>query len=108
MLPIICSELAMTRLQFDRVSDAELIDSIDKKLKPTGPADYLIKMRQIKFDTKEPSKTSLLHRYRAFAEPFLQLLAEATEAGCPINEESAKLAFKEQCRGSNLMMMWLH
>jgi hypothetical protein len=107
MLPIICAELSMNRDQFDKIPDAELIDLIDKKLKPTGPADYLIKMRQIKFDTAEPSTTSLLHRYRAFAEPFLQLLAEATEAGCPINEESAKLAFKEQCRGSNLMMMWL-
>jgi hypothetical protein len=107
MLPIICAELSMSRDQFDKVSDAELIDLIDKKLKPTGPADYLIKMRQIKFDTVEPSSTSLLHRYRAFAEPFLQLLAEATEAGCSINEESVKLAFKEQCRGSNLMMMWL-
>ena len=64
-------------------------------------------MRQIKFNTTEPSSISLLHRYRAFAEPFLQQLAEATEAGCPINEESAKLAFKEQCKGSNLMMMWL-
>ena len=107
MLPIVCAELSINREQFDKISDAELIDLIDKKLKPTGPADYLIKMRQIKFDTTEPSTTSLLHRYRAFAEPFLQLLAEATEAGCPINEESAKLAFKEQCRGSNLMMMWL-
>jgi hypothetical protein len=107
MLPIICAELGMNRDQFDKIPDAELIDLIDKKLKPTGPADYLIKMRQIKFDTTEPSTTSLLHRYRAFAEPFLQLLAEATEAGCAINEESAKLAFKEQCRGSNLMMMWL-
>jgi hypothetical protein len=107
MLPIICAELSMNRDQFDKIPDAELIDLIDKKLKPTGPADYLIKMRQIKFDTAEPSTTSLLHRYRAFAEPFLQLLAEAAEAGCPINEESAKLAFKEQCRGSNLMMMWL-
>jgi hypothetical protein len=107
MLPIICAELSMNRDQFDKIPDAELIDLIDKKLKPTGPADYLIKMRQIKFDTAEPSTVSLLHRYRAFAEPFLQLLAEATEAGCPINEESAKLAFKEQCRGSNLMMMWL-
>jgi hypothetical protein len=107
MVPVICAELTITRDQFDKISDAELIDLVDKKLKPTGPADYLIKMRQIKFDTTEPSTTSLLHRYRAFAEPFLQLLAEATEAGCPINEESAKLAFKEQCRGSNLMMMWL-
>jgi hypothetical protein len=107
MLPIICAELQLTRAQFESISDAELIDSIDKKLKPSGPADYLIKMRQIKFDTTEPSSTSLLHRYRAFAEPFLQLLAEAAEAGCPINEESSKLAFKEQCRGNNLMMLWL-
>jgi transposase InsO family protein len=107
MLPIICAELSMTRLQFDKITDAELIDKIDKLLKPTGPADYLIKMRSIKFDTTEPSKTSLLHRYRAFAEPFLQLLAEATEAGCQINNESVKLAFREQCRGSQLMMMWL-
>lgn len=107
MVPIICAELTLTRAQFEKVSDAELIDSIDKKLKPSGPADYLIKMRQIKFDTAEPAKASLLHRYRAFAEPFLQLLAEASEAGCPINEESSKLAFKEQCRGSQLMMMWL-
>jgi hypothetical protein len=107
MLPIICAELSLTRMQFDKISDAELIDRIDKQLKPSGPADYLIKMRQIKFDTKEPSTTSLLHRYRAFAEPFLQLLAEAIEAGCQINDESIKLAFKEQCRGSPLMMMWL-
>jgi hypothetical protein len=107
MLPIICAELVMTRAQFETISDAELIDRIDKKLKPTGPADYLIKMRQIKFDTTEPNAKTLLHRYRAFAEPFLQLLAEATDSGCPINEESIKLAFKEQCKGNNLMMMWL-
>ena len=105
MVPIICAELLVSRAQFDAMPDAELIDKIDKRLKPTGPVDYLIRMRSIKMNHQ--SQDSLLHRYRAFAEPFLQLLSEATDAGCPINEESVKLAFKEQCKLNNLMMMWL-
>lgn len=106
MIPVICAELMISRSQFDAMQDADLIDRIDAKLKPTGPVDYLIKMRSIKFN--HDTKDTLLHRYRAFAEPFLQLLAEAHDAGCPINDESVKLAFKEACRPNNLMMMWLH
>jgi hypothetical protein len=105
MVPIICAELLISRAQFDAMPDAELIDKIDKRLKPTGPVDYLIRMRSIKMNLQSPD--SLLRRYRAFAEPFLQLLSEAIDAGCPINEESVKLAFKEQCKLNNLMMMWL-
>jgi hypothetical protein len=106
MIPIICAELMISRTQFDAMQDADLIDRIDKRLKPTGPVDYLIKMRAIKFN--HDTKDTLLHRYRAFAEPFLQLCAEAYDAGCAINDESVKLAFKEACRPNNLMMMWLH
>jgi hypothetical protein len=106
MIPIICFELLMDRAAFDRMADAELIDLLDRKLKPTGPAEYLIKLRQVKFNNDEKSGT-LLHRYRAFAEPFLQLVAESTDAGCPINDESTKLAFKAACRGNELLMMFL-
>ncbi len=106
MIPIICAELMISRTQFDAMQDADLIDRIDKRLKPTGPVDYLIKLRAIKFS--HDTKDTLLHRYRAFAEPFLQLCAEAHDAGCAINDESVKLAFKEACRPNNLMMMWLH
>jgi hypothetical protein len=106
MIPIICFELMIDRATFDRIPDAELIDLLDRKLKPTGPAEYLIKLRQIRFNNDDRSGT-LLHRYRAFAEPFLQLVAEATDAGCPINNESTKLAFKAACRGNELLMMFL-
>ena len=106
MIPIICFELLIERAVFDVISDAELIDLLDRRLKPTGPAEYLIKLRQIKFNNDEKSGT-LLHRYRAFAEPFLQLVSEATDAGCPINAESTKLAFKAACRGNELLMMFL-
>jgi hypothetical protein len=106
MIPIVCAELMINRAQFDAMPDAELIDRIDKRLKPTGPVDYLIKLRAIKFS--HDGKDTLLHRYRAFAEPFLQLISEAHDAGCAINEESIKLAFREACRPNNLMMMWLH
>ena len=106
MIPIICFELLIDRAAFDRISDADLIDLLDRKLKPTGPAEYLIKLRQVKFNNDEKSGT-LLHRYRAFAEPFLQLVAESTDAGCPINDESTKLAFKAACRGNELLMMFL-
>jgi hypothetical protein len=106
MIPIICAELMISRTQFDAMQDADLIDRIDKRLKPAGPVDYLIKLRAIKFN--HDTKDTLLHRYRAFAEPFLQLCAEAHDAGCAINDESVKLAFKEACRPNNLMMMWLH
>jgi hypothetical protein len=106
MIPIICFELLIERAVFDVISDAELIGLLDRRLKPTGPAEYLIKLRQIKFNNDEKSGT-LLHRYRAFAEPFLQLVSEATDAGCPINAESTKLAFKAACRSNELLMMFL-
>jgi hypothetical protein len=106
MIPIICFELMIERSHFDIISDAELMDRLDAKLKPTGPAEYLIKLRQIKFNNSDKSGT-LLHRYRAFAEPFLQLISEAAEAGCPINDESTKLAFKAACRPNELLMMFL-
>jgi hypothetical protein len=50
MVPIICAELLVSRAQFDAMPDAELIDKIDKRLKPTGPVDYLIRMRSIKMN----------------------------------------------------------
>jgi hypothetical protein len=106
MIPIICFELRITRPAFDIISDAELMERLDSKLKPTGPAEYLIKLRQIKFNHDEKTDT-LLHRYRAFAEPFLQLVAESRDAGCQINDESIKLAFKAACRNNELLMMFL-
>ena len=105
MIPIICAELLITRQQFDAMPDAQLIDQIEQKLKPSCPADYLIKLRQIRF-SKDPAQ-DLLHRYRAFAEPFIQLITEAREAGCPMNERSIELAFRSQCKDNELLMMWL-
>ena len=105
MIPIICAELLITRQQFDAMPDAELIDLIEQKLKPSCPADYLIKLRQIRL-SKDPAQ-HLLHRYRAFAEPFIQLITEAREAGCPMNERSIELAFRGQCKDNELLMMWL-
>ena len=106
MIPIICFELKISRQAFDIISDSDLIEKLDAKLKPSGPIEYLLKLRQIKFNNSATSD-SLLHRYRAFAEPFLQLVAESTEAGCDINEESIKLAFKAACRGNDLLMTFL-
>lgn len=106
MIPIICIELGITRAAFDVIRDADLIDRLDAKLKPTGPIDYLLKLRQIKFSTDTTGDT-LLHRYRKFAEPFLQLVTEAADAGCAVADESVKLAFKAACRGNDLLMTFL-
>ena len=106
MVPIICAELALSRADWDKIQDAELITRLDKILQPSGPVDFLIKLRAIRFNHND-TKTSLVHRYRAFAEPFLQQLAEAQDAGCPINEESIKLAFKSAIQDNFLMLMWL-
>jgi hypothetical protein len=106
MIPIICFELKISRQNFDIISDSDLIEKLDAKLKPSGPIEYLLKLRQIKFNNNSASDT-LLHRYRAFAEPFLQLVAESNEAGCDINGESIKLAFKAACRGNDLLMTFL-
>jgi len=103
MISIICIELKITRQTFDVISDSDLIEKLDAKLKPAGPLEYLLKLRQIKFNHDSANDT-LLHRYRAFAEPFLQLVSESTEAGCDINPESVKLAFKAACRGNELLM----
>jgi hypothetical protein len=103
MISIICIELKISRQNFDVISDADLIEKLDAKLKPAGPLEYLLKLRQIKFNNDSGNDT-LLHRYRAFAEPFLQLVSESTEAGCDINPESVKLAFKAACKGNELLM----
>jgi hypothetical protein len=105
MISVICAELMLTRAQFDALPEAELLDLIDQKLAPSGPADYLIKLRQIPFSTD--ATKSLLHRYRAFAEPFIQLTTEAKEAGCPMNEKSIEIAFRAQIRDNELLLMWL-
>jgi hypothetical protein len=105
MIPVICAELSLTRTQFDALPEAQLLDLIDQKLAPSGPADYLIKLRQIPFSCD--ATKALLHRYRAFAEPFIQLTTEAKEAGCPMNEKSIETAFISQIKDNDLMMMWL-
>ena len=105
MVPIICAELALSRADWDKIQDAELITRLDKILQPTGPVDFLIKLRTIKLNHAD-AKLPLVHRYRAFAEPFLQLLAEAQDAGCPINNESIKLAFKTALQDNQLLLMW--
>ena len=105
MVPIICAELALSRADWDKIQDAELITRLDKILQPSGPVDFLIKLRTIKFNHAD-TKTNMVHRYRAFAEPFLQLLSEAQDAGCPINNESIKLAFKTALQDNQLLLMW--
>jgi hypothetical protein len=105
MVPIICAELALSRADWDKIQDAELITRLDKILQPTGPVDFLIKLRTIKMNHVDV-KLPLVHRYRTCAEPFLQLLAEAQDAGCPINNESIKLAFKAALQDNQLLLMW--
>jgi len=103
--PVVQAELQLTRDAWDRISDAEIIVKMDKIFAPISPAEYVIKLRAITMDTDE-SKGSILQRYRAYAEPFLQIIAEAHDAGCSINDDAIKLSFKTACSTNDMLLLW--
>jgi hypothetical protein len=104
MIAVLCFELNITLEEYEAMSDSELLSSIDAVLKPKDSTEYFLKLSSLRVDAQGGQLTA---RYRAFSEPFIETLAEATASGMPVNAEQAKAAFKSACSSNNLLKLWL-
>jgi hypothetical protein len=103
MIAVLCFELNITLEEYEAMTDSELLSRIDAVLKPKDSTEYFLKLSSLKVETQG----QLTARYRAFSEPFIETLAEATASGMPVNAEQAKAAFKSACSSNNLLKLWL-
>ena len=104
MIAVLCFELNITLEEYEAMSDSQLLSSIDTVLKPKDSTEYFLKLSSLRVDAQGGQLTA---RYRAFSEPFIETLAEATASGMPVNAEQAKAAFKSACSSNNLLKLWL-
>jgi hypothetical protein len=106
MKPVICFELGLSEGQWEELTDSELLCRIDAVLKPRDSTEYFLKLSTLKMSCN-PKDGTLAARYRAFAEPFIETLAEATATGMAVNMEQARAAFKAGCSSNHLLKLWL-
>jgi len=104
MIAVLCFELNITLEEYEAMSDSQLLSSIDAVLKPKDSTEYFLKLSSLRVDAQGGQLTA---RYRAFSEPFIETLAEATASGMPVNAEQAKAVFKSACSSNNLLKLWL-
>ncbi len=105
MIPIICFELGLQEGQWELISDSELLCRIDAVLKPRDSTEFFLKLNTLKVDSSKSEQLGV--RYRAFAEPFIEVLAEASASGMAVNPAQAKAAFRAGCNGNCLLRHWL-
>jgi hypothetical protein len=106
MVSVICFEIGLGAAEWETIGDTELLCRIDAVLKPKDSTEYFLKLSTYKIALGSANGT-LATRYRAFAEPFINTMAEAVAAGMPVNEEQAKTAFKSGCCASPLCKLWI-
>jgi hypothetical protein len=106
MVSVLCFELGISNTQWEALTDSELLSRVDALLKPRDSTEYFLKLNTLRMSNSAKDGT-LGARYRAFAEPFIETLAEATASGMAVNEEQAKTAFKSGCNGNHLFKLWL-
>jgi hypothetical protein len=106
MVSVICFEIGLGAAEWETIGDTELLCRIDAVLKPKDSTEYFLKLSTYKIALGIANGT-LATRYRAFAEPFINTMAEAVAAGMPVNEEQAKTAFKSGCCASPLCKLWI-
>ena len=103
---VICDNTSLDRLTWELVSDAELIHTLEEKLKPKDSTVYFVKVGTLRISSN-PDDGSLSQRYRTFADAFLGAVNEAREAGTPLQDEAVKTAFKVACSSNRLLQMWV-
>jgi hypothetical protein len=106
MVSVICFELGISDSQWETLTDSDLLCRVDAILKPRDSTEYFLKLSTLKMSCN-PKDGTLGARYRAFAEPFIETLAEATASGMAVNTEQAKTAFKAGCNCNHLFKLWL-
>lgn len=106
MVSVICFEIGLGAAEWETIGDTELLCRIDAVLKPKDSTEYFLKLSTYKIALGS-ANGNLATRYRAFAEPFINTMAEAVAAGMPVSEEQAKTAFKSGCSASPLCKLWI-
>jgi hypothetical protein len=106
MVSVLCFELGISDTQWEKLTDSDLLSRVDALLKPRDSTEYFLKLSTLKMSNNAKDGT-LGARYRAFAEPFIDTLAEATASGMAVNAEQAKAAFKTGCCSNHLFKLWL-
>ncbi len=104
-VPAVCASCGFRRSSWADIPDYRLILRIERVLRPSKSTDFAMELKAIKMEKfgDEPLQST----YSSFAEKFICKVAEAADAGRPINSVVIKAAFKKAVDGEVPLKTWL-
>jgi hypothetical protein len=105
LVPAVCASCGFKRTSWASLPDKRLILRIERVLRPSKSTDFAMELKAITLDRYggEP----LLTGYVTFAEKFLCKVAEAADAGRPVNSVVVKAAYKKALDSEVPLKTWL-
>ena len=105
LVPAVCASCGFKRTLWASLPDHRLILRIERVLRPSKSTDFAMELKAIALERfgSEP----LLTGYVTFAEKFLCKVAEAADAGRPVNSVVIKAAYKKAVDGEVPLKTWL-
>jgi hypothetical protein len=105
LVPAVCASCGFRRSGWADLPDHRLILRLERVLRPSRSTDFAMELKKLQLEQwgDEPLQTS----YSTFAEKFLGKVAEAADAGRPINSVVVKAAYKKAVEVEVPLKTWL-
>ena len=105
LVPAVCASCGFRRSSWADLPDHRLILRLERVLRPSRSTDFAMELKKLQLEQygDEPLQTS----YSTFAEKFLAKVAEAADAGRPINSVVVKAAYKKAVEVEVPLKTWL-
>ena len=105
LVPAVCASCGFRRSSWADLPDHRLILRLERVLRPSRSTDFAMELKKIQLEQwgDEPLQTS----YSTFAEKFLGKVAEAADAGRPVNSVVIKAAYKKAVEVEVPLKTWL-
>ena len=105
LVPAVCSSCGFRRSSWADLPDHRLILRLERVLRPSRSTDFAMELKKIQLEQygDEPLQAS----YSTFAEKFLGKVAEAADAGRPVNSVVVKAAYKKAVEVEVPLKTWL-
>jgi hypothetical protein len=105
LVPAVCASCGFRRSSWADLPDHRLILRLERVLRPSRSTDFAMELKKIQLEQwgDEPLQTS----YSTFAEKFLGKVAEAADAGRPVNSVVVKAAYKKAVEVEVPLKTWL-
>jgi hypothetical protein len=105
LVPAVCASCGFRRSSWADLPDQRLILRLERVLRPSRSTDFAMELKKVQLEryADEPLQTS----YSTFAEKFLGKVAEAADAGRPVNSVVIKAAFKKAVEVEVPLKTWL-